>query len=89
MLHLSGMVESVLGFSYNEVGFLTAKKFTHDVPENIPQTGAHNPARYIGGIREFRCGPVPSRPAAGGEFRCARDLISRDAGARRCPRFTR
>ena len=50
------MVESVLEFSYNEVGFLKTQKFTHDIPENIPQTGDHNPDRYIGGIREFRPG---------------------------------
>ena len=60
MLHLSGAVESVLGFSYNEVGFLTTQKFTHAIPANIPQTGARKHARYIGRIREFRFGAITS-----------------------------
>ena len=45
MLRFNGVVESVLAFSYSEVGFLTTQKFTHEIPANTPQTGARNPAR--------------------------------------------
>ena len=56
MLHFIGVVVSVFAFSHSEVGFLTTQKFTHEIPANIPQTGARNPARYIRMTREFRFG---------------------------------
>ena len=44
MLRLKGMAESVLGFAYGDVGVLTTRKFTREIPANIPHAGVGNHA---------------------------------------------